>query len=414
MSIQARTNDPTGGQHAASVQLPQEIAFLPTQGVPYAALERAAALARTGGTDAATALLNHGLVSEETYYRALARTLGTAFLGGEIPLAADVGYGEAIRKSVSPLSSDASHLIVAAPRGHAIARLIDAVADMAVIPAITTPTRLRQAVFARHADSIVEAASDGLMRAHPEWSCRPGAQPIELLLAGLTLCLLLLIARQSNGIGLSLLAAMQGAILAMLCVRIAALAVRAPIEPEEIRRLQDDALPIYTIFVALYREARVVPRLIHSLSQLDYPAAKLDIKFLLEADDTETAAAFAAAPMPARFEVVIVPNGLPRTKPRALNAALPLARGELLVVYDAEDVVERDQLRNSATLFARAPAETACLQGRLVIDNFGDGWLQRFFAIEYTALFDVLGPALARWRMPTPLGGTTTHFRGIR
>ena len=37
--------------------------------------------------------------------------------------------------------------------------------------------------------------------------------------------------------------------------------------------------------------------------------------------------------------------------------------------------------------------------------------LTKFFAIEYSALFDVLGPALASWRMPTPLGGTTTHFR---
>lgn len=115
-------------------------------------------------------------------------------------------------------------------------------------------------------------------------------------------------------------------------------------------------------------------------------------------------------PLPARFEVVTVPDGQPRTKPRALNAALPLARGEHLVVYDAEDVIEPDQLRRAATLFAQSPS-TACLQGRLVIDNEADGILPRLFAIEYAALFDVLAPALAAWRMPIPLGGTSTHFR---
>ena len=106
-----------------------------------------------------------------------------------------------------------------------------------------------------------------------------------------------------------------------------------------------------------------------------------------------------------------MPAGLPRTKPRALNAALPLARGACLVVYDAEDVPDPGQLRAAATRFARASRATACLQGRLVIDNMDDGRLTRCFAIEYAALFDVLIPALASWRVPIPLGGTSTHFR---
>ncbi|HEX8417758.1 MAG TPA: glycosyltransferase family 2 protein, partial [Methylobacterium sp.] len=175
--------------------------------------------------------------------------------------------------------------------------------------------------------------------------------------------------------------------------------------------LTDRDLPLYTVLVALHREAAVVPRLVGALSRLDYPAAKLDIKFLIEAGDAETAAALARIPFPARFEVIVVPPGLPRTKPRALNAALPLARGACLVVYDAEDVPDPRQLRTAAEIFARMPPHTACLQGRLVIDNARDSWLTRCFALEYAALFDVLGPALAAWQLPTPLGGTSTHFR---
>ncbi|CAO4171043.1 Glycosyl transferase [Methylorubrum populi] len=216
--------------------------------------------------------------------------------------------------------------------------------------------------------------------------------------------------RLPTAIGFLLLAFVQALMLTLLTFRLAAAGTGSAEAPPP-SLLPDEALPTYTVLVALYREAAVVPRLVRTLARLDYPAAKLDIKFLLEADDTETAAILHAVPLPPRFEVVIVPPGLPRTKPRALNVALPLARGSHLVVYDAEDVIDPGQLRLAATLFAKAPASTACLQGRLVIDNQADGLLPRLFAIEYAALFDVLAPALAAWRMPIPLGGTSTHFR---
>ena len=404
MSILARSDN------AEAVQLPPEIGFLLAQGVPYATLARAAELARSCGSDAATALLNAGLMHEDAFYRALARALGTAFL--DAPPLGETRYPQILEVGAAPLMEGASHRIVAAPRGRAVARLLDGADRLAPLTAITTPTRLRLAAFAHHAEEIAGDASDALARHRPEWSCRPGPQPFDLVLAGLALGLCLALASSPTTIGLLLLACVQIGVLAMLSVRLLSVTVRSRTEAGcALRRLPDHELPTYTVFVALYREAAVVPRLVGALGRLDYPAAKLDIKFLIEADDTVTAAAFRAAPMPARFEVVTVPDGLPRTKPRALNAALPLARGELLVVYDAEDVVASDQLRVAASLFAREPATTACLQGRLVIDNSASNWLTRFFAIEYAALFDVLGPALATWRMPTPLGGTTTHFR---
>ena len=53
----------------------------------------------------------------------------------------------------------------------------------------------------------------------------------------------------------------------------------------------------------------------------------------------------------------------------------------------------------------------ACVQARLTIDNSADSWLTRLFTAEYCGLFDVLLPALAHWRLPLPLGGTSNHFR---
>ena len=80
-------------------------------------------------------------------------------------------------------------------------------------------------------------------------------------------------------------------------------------------------------------------------------------------------------------------------------------------MYDAEDEPEPDQLRKAAAAFAALPARIGCLQARLAIDNYRDGWLARMFAIEYAALFEAVNPGLSHLDGPVALGGTSNHFR---
>jgi glycosyltransferase XagB len=187
-------------------------------------------------------------------------------------------------------------------------------------------------------------------------------------------------------------------------------------------RIADTDLPVYSVLVPLFREVAVLPGLIDALSRLDYPAAKLDCILVLESCDLATRAAVATMMLPPFMRVVVVPAGGPQTKPKALNYALPIARGSYIVVYDAEDVPAPSQLRQVLGVF-RAHAATrraqggltsgpvlACVQARLNIDNANDSWLTRQFTLEYTALFDGLLPALARMGLPVPLGGTSNHF----
>ena len=110
------------------------------------------------------------------------------------------------------------------------------------------------------------------------------------------------------------------------------------------------------------------------------------------------------------FRMIEVPDGPPRTKPKAIDYALPLARGKYLVVYDAEDVPEPGQLRLAASRF-EADTGLACLQAELVPENASENALTALFAGEYAGLFGRLLPALARWGLPMPLGGTSNHFR---
>ncbi|PVM90480.1 family 2 glycosyl transferase [Caulobacter radicis] len=176
--------------------------------------------------------------------------------------------------------------------------------------------------------------------------------------------------------------------------------------------LPDHALPAYTVLAPLYKEASVAAELVASLDRLDYPRDRLQALIVLEADDVETIAAFHALDLPAFIQVLIVPPGGPKTKPRACNHALERARGEILVIYDAEDAPDPGQLREAAARFAAGPTAQACLQAPLRIEIPAiSGLLPRQFQQEYAAHFEVLLPALARWRLAFPLGGTSNHFK---
>ena len=144
---------------------------------------------------------------------------------------------------------------------------------------------------------------------------------------------------------------------------------------------------------------------------LDYPSAKLDVKLIFEESDHETLEYAKQIKIPDHFECVVVPDSQPRTKPKALNYAMQFARGEYVVIYDAEDQPQPDQLRKAVTAFRLAPANVACLQARLMFYNASENWLTKQFAIEYAALFHGLLPTLQRLDYPIPLGGTSNHFR---
>lgn len=179
----------------------------------------------------------------------------------------------------------------------------------------------------------------------------------------------------------------------------------------ETRALRDEELPVFTVLVPMFREVAMLPRLAQSLRKLDYPLGKLDIKIVLEADDGETIEAARSLGLEGVFEIIVVPPSEPQTKPKACNFALRFARGEYLVIYDAEDRPEPDQLRKVVATFRRSPPNTACLQCRLNYYNADENWLTRMFTLDYTLWFDQVLPGLERLGMPIPLGGTSNHFR---
>ncbi|WP_423920665.1 glycosyltransferase [Frigoribacterium sp. 2-23] len=183
------------------------------------------------------------------------------------------------------------------------------------------------------------------------------------------------------------------------------------ISAAEVERLDDADLPVYTVLVPVFREANIVAQLIDNLGDLDYPVHLLEVLILIEEEDDETRAAIESASPPAHFHVVTVPRGHPQTKPRACNVGLSLATGDFVVIYDAEDTPDPDQLKKALIAFERGGPETVCVQAALNYFNAGENALTRMFTLEYSYWFDYMLAGLDYSNLPIPLGGTSNHFR---
>jgi cellulose synthase/poly-beta-1,6-N-acetylglucosamine synthase-like glycosyltransferase len=179
---------------------------------------------------------------------------------------------------------------------------------------------------------------------------------------------------------------------------------------EDLAALTDTELPEYTILVPLYREADSLPGLVEALDAMDYPKTKLDVQLLLEEDDKETLAVAQALPLGAHYRLVVAPHSLPKTKPKACNIGLAQARGKYLVIYDAEDRPEPDQLKKAVAAFKRVGPEVICLQAKLNFYNQNKNLITRWFTAEYSMWFDLSLPGLGSLNAPIPLGGTSNHF----
>ena len=180
---------------------------------------------------------------------------------------------------------------------------------------------------------------------------------------------------------------------------------------QELAHLEEQDLPLYTVLVPLFKEKReTILQLLVGLSNLDYPEEKLDGLLLVEEDDPETRRLFEGLAVPAWLDVLVVPAGLPKTKPKAMLHGLRLARGKYVTVYDAEDQPDRLQLKKAVWAFECAGLSVACLQAKLGYYNGRQNLLTRWFNLEYDNWFNVFLPGLHKIHAPIPLGGTSNHF----
>ena len=286
----------------------------------------------------------------------------------------------------------------------------------AVKPLLTSGTggQARETVFLRLAD-LLHNASHHLSNTAPEYSARYGLSHAQR--AGLwSLFGAALIFMTLAPSALIIAATAVGAILFSINVFLrftAAFAVllRRRRKSQAIAKDVAPDLPRFSLLIPLYQEAAVVQQSVDAMAALDYPHDKLEVIYLTEADDHETITSLQACSGAADFQIVVIPDAPPRTKPRALNYGLGLATGDIITVYDAEDIPDPDQLRIAAQRFADGEDRLAVVQAVLSPYNPSDGWIARQFTLEYDIQFRVWSPFITALDWPLCIGGTSNHFR---
>ena len=350
-----------------------------TPGV-IAATER---VARTLDVGAERVLITAREMTEDAYVVALAATLRLGYepldniARSACPLS-DADLLEADRTGLLPLWIGGQPVWVIVPLTYSARRvraLAESRPEFAAHIRLTTTQRLRKFVMRLSSGTLAHQAAESLRTDTPELSA--GARGPPRGIAWLIAAAGLIVAALT--IPNLLIGVVGGALSAVFFAWTVLRLIGAATAWRQWPRLQTppDELPVYTIIVALYDEPAAAEGLVRALDRLDYPREKLQIIFALEPDDQATQAALAALTHIRQFETVIAPVAGPRTKPKALNAALAFARGEFIAVFDAEDRPAPDQLHRALDVFFTEGERTACVQAQLTIDNTRDSWLAR-------------------------------------
>ena len=385
-------------------------------------LERVLQLQTKNGGRLGDLLISEGAISYYDLYRTLAHCHGLKFIdllkhppSDDVPVA--IYCADYLRLRLIPWrsDSDATTIAVCEITSDVLAWVRKHYGSKARF-VITSPFDIRKTVENRFGASMENASCFSLWQKLPNSSARTTvSENQKKILCSSVIALLALTLFQPVivALGFIILCHLAYTITLLFKCWVFAASAHPPKVTnwkERLATLNPQKLPVYTVLVPMYKEADSLPGMLASLHGMDYPPHKLDIKLILEADDTETIDAAMAMRPGHQFEIIRVPPGDIRTKPKACNYALRFARGEFVTVFDADDHPEPLQLKKAVYMFRNSPPDVVCLQARLNYYNAGHNLLTQFFSLEYTILFNFLLRGLEHLGIPIPLGGTSNHI----
>lgn len=170
-----------------------------------------------------------------------------------------------------------------------------------------------------------------------------------------------------------------------------------------------EKLPTFSIVVPVRDEERVVNRLLKALFKLDYPPEKKEIIIVEDGslDKTPEICRKHAKRHPncIKFIRQSTSNG----KPSALNCALKYARGEIVAVFDADNVPEPDVLLRAAEHFE--DSSIAAVQGTPCAINANENMLTKFISYEEAVRFQAYFQGKDALGLFVPLTGSCQFIR---
>ena len=140
--------------------------------------------------------------------------------------------------------------------------------------------------------------------------------------------------------------------------------------------------PNVSVLVACHNEELVVQSLVRGLAALHYPRSRLEVILVDDGSTDRTGELLDRLTAGQRhMRVLHRPEGSGGGKSGALNAALLLARGDVVVVFDADHIPRRDAVNRLARHFQ--DPRVGAVQGRCIVRNSIQSRLARSIAIDY-------------------------------
>jgi biofilm PGA synthesis N-glycosyltransferase PgaC len=164
------------------------------------------------------------------------------------------------------------------------------------------------------------------------------------------------------------------------------------------------ALPAVSVLVPAHNEEVVIVRSVRAMLAMDYPDFEVIVIDDGSTDDTAGALGRLAGNPRLRIVRKVVNEG----KAMALNDALPLARGEVVLILDADAAPAPDLLRWVVPHFAAA--RVAAVTGNPRVRNT-DTFLARLQSIEFSSIISLLRRSQRIWGRIVTVSGVVAAFR---
>jgi len=143
---------------------------------------------------------------------------------------------------------------------------------------------------------------------------------------------------------------------------------------------EGEALPAFSIIVPVKNEEKVVGRLLNALSESSYPSDKKEIIIVEDGSTDSSVDVCEAFAREQRLNMRIVQRPSSDGKPSALNAGITCAKGEIVGIFDADNVPASDALLNVCKYFE--DPQVAAVQGRTLSINSEENMLTRIISRE--------------------------------
>ncbi|MBD3168318.1 MAG: glycosyltransferase [candidate division Zixibacteria bacterium] len=171
----------------------------------------------------------------------------------------------------------------------------------------------------------------------------------------------------------------------------------------------DSDLPRVSVIVPMHNEEKVASYILAQLTKADYPRDRFEIIPIDDHSEDQTGAIIDK--YASRFPVIkpLYRNSGIRGKTHALNEALQVARGKVIVVFDADYLPPAGIVRDIAVSFK--DPEVGAVMGRVIPRNTKSKLLTRLLDLERSGGYQVDQQARHNMKLMPQYGGTVGGFR---